>query len=160
MTHIEIAKLIVKQGNCEGIYCCHCPLGLGDWCCATHGQAREAKKFIEENDMEIIEGHGDNYVVNKATARKQRPVYSGVLKYFPLAIMEVAHASWAGSNQHHPGEPIHWDKDKSSDELDALVRHLCQADEKDDDGVWHMAKVAWRAMAYLERKLEADNAGL
>ena len=110
MTHIEIAKSIAKQGNCDGVVCRHCPISGFGVCSESAGQVREAKKFIEENDMEIIEGHGDNYVVNKATARKQRPVYSGVFKYFPLAIMEVAHASWAGSNQHHPGEPIHWER--------------------------------------------------
>jgi len=92
----------------------------------------------------------------KAVERKQRPVYSGVLKYFPDAIMEVAHCSWLGQQQHNPDLPLAWDREKSGDELDALVRHLMQADEMDEDGVLHAAKVAWRALAYLQKLLETN----
>jgi len=91
------------------------------------------------------------------TERKQRPIYSGVLKYFPNALMEVAYTSWIGNEQHNPGTELHWDKEKSKDEADALVRHLLQAGELDTDGVRHSAKVAWRALALLERELENDS---
>jgi hypothetical protein len=46
--------------------------------------------------------------------------------------------------------------DKSTDELDALMRHLIDhatGDEIDDDGIRHMTKVCWRSMAMLERIL-------
>lgn len=88
--------------------------------------------------------------------RKQRPVYTGVLKYFPDAIMEVAHCSWVGNEQHHPGAPLHWDKSKSTDEPDALVRHLMQAGTMDTDGVRHSAKLCWRSLALLQRELDAE----
>jgi hypothetical protein len=94
-----------------------------------------------------------------AQERKDRPVYSGVLRYFPLALMEVARVSAAGSAQHHPGEPLHWDRAKSTDEADALVRHLLEAGALDDDGIRHTAKVAWRALAMLEKELEAVATG-
>ena len=45
---------------------------------------------------------------------------------------------------------------KSSDELDALMRHLADhasGEEIDDDGIRHLTKCAWRAMAMLERTL-------
>ena len=61
---------------------------------------------------------------DKAAQRKATPVFSGVLKYFPNALKEVAKCSKAGNNQHHPDKPLHWDMDKSKDEYDALTRHL------------------------------------
>jgi hypothetical protein len=91
-----------------------------------------------------------------AKDRKQRPVYSGVLKYFPDAIMEVAFVSYIGNQQHHPDKDLHWDRNKSTDELDALMRHLICAGTKDKDGVRHSAKVAWRALANLQKEIEND----
>jgi hypothetical protein len=90
-----------------------------------------------------------------AQERKQRPVYSGVLRYFPKALMAVANCSWVGNEQHNPGQELFWNRAKSTDEADALVRHLLQAGEIDTDGVRHSAKVAWRALALLEKELEA-----
>jgi len=55
--------------------------------------------------------------------RKEYPLFSGLLKYFPDALMEVAHTSWIGNEQHNPGLPLHWDRTKSTDEADALMRH-------------------------------------
>jgi len=88
--------------------------------------------------------------------RKSYPVFSGVLKYFPDAILEVSLASKAGNDQHHPNKPLHWDRSKSGDELDALARHLIDAGTIDDDGVRHSAKVAWRALANLQKEIESD----
>ena len=88
--------------------------------------------------------------------RKEMPVFSGVLKYFPDAIREVAKTSWIGNQQHHPNKPLHWDRSKSGDELDALSRHLMEAGEIDTDGIRHSAKVAWRALANLQKELEEN----
>ena len=88
--------------------------------------------------------------------RKKIPVYSGVLKYFPDAIIEVARCSYAGNNQHNPDKPLHWDRSKSGDELDALARHLLESGTIDSDGIRHSAKVAWRALANLQKEIEKE----
>ena len=86
--------------------------------------------------------------------RKNIQIYSGVLKYFPDALMAVAQCSQAGNEQHNPGTPLHWDRAKSQDELDALTRHLMEAGTVDTDGIRHSTKVAWRALANLQKELE------
>lgn len=89
------------------------------------------------------------------TERKGVPVFSGVIKYFPDAIWEVAKCSKVGNDQHNAGEPLHWAREKSSDDPDALLRHLIEYDKIDDDGMLHATKVAWRALALLQKTLEA-----
>ena len=91
-----------------------------------------------------------------AKDRKDRPVFTGVLKYFPDAIMEIAKVSLAGNIQHHPDKPLHWDRDKSTDDYDAVARHLIDAGTIDSDGIRHTAKVAWRALACLQKEIEDD----
>tara|TARA_R110002126_G_scaffold237443_1_gene380955 strand:+ start:3010 stop:3468 length:459 start_codon:yes stop_codon:yes gene_type:complete len=89
-------------------------------------------------------------------ARKETPVFSGVLNYFPDAIREVSQCSFVGNEQHNPGKPLHWDRSKSGDEKDALTRHLLEAGTIDTDGIRHSAKVAWRALANLQKEIEND----
>jgi hypothetical protein len=91
---------------------------------------------------------------SESKARKRVPIASGVLDYFPDAIAEVARVSQAGNDQHHPGAPLHWDRSKSTDEADALMRHFMERGELDTDGMRHTAKVAWRALAMLQKELE------
>ena len=92
------------------------------------------------------------------TERKRIPIFSGFLAYFPLACAEVARCSQMGNGQHNPGEPLHWAREKSGDELDALGRHLLQAGTMDTDGIPHSAKIAWRALANLQKELEQQDA--
>ena len=76
--------------------------------------------------------------------RKTYPIATGLLDYFPEALAEVAHVSYVGNQQHNPGQPLHWDSTKSTDEADALIRHFLQRGTRDTDGTRHSAKVAWR----------------
>ena len=91
-----------------------------------------------------------------AAGRKSRPVASGVLDYFPDALVAIAHVSWVGNEQHNPGQPLHWDRSKSTDEADAMLRHFLQRGMMDTDGVRHSAKMAWRALALLQKEIEND----
>jgi hypothetical protein len=92
-----------------------------------------------------------------AKERKRIPIYSGFLRYFPRAVAAVAELSRIGNDQHNPGKPLHWDRSKSGDEADALMRHLMECDAVDKDGVPHAVKVAWRGMALAEKFLEKQN---
>lgn len=89
-----------------------------------------------------------------AADRKATPIATGVLDYFPDAIAEVARVSKAGNDQHNPGQPLHWAKNKSTDHADCIARHLLERGTIDTDGQRHSAKVAWRALALLQIELE------
>ena len=93
-------------------------------------------------------------VPTDTAARKAIPVASGCLDYFPNALLAVAELSRIGNEQHNPGAPLHWDRTKSQDEADALLRHLIDRGKVDTDGVRHSAKVAWRALALLQKEIE------
>ena len=90
----------------------------------------------------------------EAKKRKEQPLYSGCFAYFPDALLAVAELSFAGNKWHNPGQPLHWDRKKSTDQHDALLRHLIDAGTIDTDGIRHSAKVAWRALAALQLEIE------
>lgn len=56
--------------------------------------------------------------------RKEIPITSGVLRYFPAALAGVARISKAGNDKHNPGEPLHHARGKSMDHADCIMRHL------------------------------------
>ena len=98
--------------------------------------------------------------------RKQTPLYSGLMVYFPDALEEVAAVSWAGNEKHNPGEPLYWNRSKSTDEYDACARHLndrAQGMVYDEElskiagrKVHTMACTAWRALAALQKEIELE----
>jgi hypothetical protein len=88
--------------------------------------------------------------------RKDVPLATGVLDYFPDALAAVAAVSVAGNAQHNPGQPLHWAKGKSTDHRDSLLRHLVDSGRLDIDGQRHSAKVAWRALAQLQIEIEQE----
>jgi len=91
-------------------------------------------------------------------ARKTYPVASGVMDYFPDALVAVANVSYRGNEQHNPGQPLHWARGKSTDEADTMLRHFLQRGTVDVDGVRHSAKMVWRALAILQKEIEAEQA--
>ena len=91
-----------------------------------------------------------------AASRKTFPVASGVLDYFPDALVAVSNISYRGNEQHNPGQPLHWARGKSADEADTMLRHFLQRGTIDTDGVRHTAKMAWRALALLQKEIETE----
>lgn len=110
--------------------------------------------MINEHDIKDMKDYQQPLPSKEATQRKARPIASGVLDYFPLALAEVAYCSKVGNDQHNPGQPLHWAKSKSTDHADCLLRHLMERGKVDTDGVLHTAKVAWRSLALLQIELE------
>lgn len=81
--------------------------------------------------------------------RKTYPLYRGLMAYFPAALAAVAHHSWKGNEKHNPGLPMQHARGKSTDHEDCIMRHLMEGDYEG---------VAWRALALLQEKLEAEGA--
>ncbi len=103
------------------------------------------------------------HLPSDSTARKQMPIATGVLDYFPDAIAEVARVSWLGNEKHNPGQPMHWSRGKSMDHPDCILRHAIERGGFDvvvingvEHRVRHSAALAWRALALLQEELEQE----
>lgn len=105
--------------------------------------------------LEVVRKAACPHLPADPAARKSFPLASGLLDYFPDALLAVAHVSQAATDQHHPGELTHWDRNKSVDEANTLMRHFLDRGTLDTDGLRHSAKVAWRALALLQKEIEA-----
>lgn len=115
-----------------------------------HSYLNEYLRPIQENSENKM------LLPTDAKERKDIPITTGVLDYFPLAIAEVAKLSKAGNDQHNPGQDLHWNKSKSTDHADCISRHLIDRGSFDTDGQRHSAKLAWRALALLQIELENE----
>jgi Domain of unknown function (DUF5664) len=82
------------------------------------------------------------------------PMADGALDYFPNAIAEVARISYEGNLKHNPGQPTHWARGKSTDHRNKIVRHTVDSVQENEEGIEHAAQAAWRALAYLQEKIE------
>ena len=94
--------------------------------------------------------------------RKRVPLWSGLFRYFPDALVAVARLSWAGNEKHNKGQPLHWSRDKSNDHADCLLRHQMDTGtgEVDPDSKeLHEVEVAWRALAQAQLALERQRQG-
>jgi hypothetical protein len=100
----------------------------------------------------------DTALPTSAQERKDIPLMTGVIDYFTAALMEIAKVSKAGNDQHNPGQPLHWNRELSTDHADCIMRHLAERGTFDSDGQRHTAKVAWRALALLQTELEQAGA--
>lgn len=93
--------------------------------------------------------------------RKALPLYTFLTEYFFLAFLEVVRVAVAGDKQHlnNPGtSPIRWAREKSTDQMNTAMRHICDygtGQKYDVDGRAHLAKAIWRLSAQLQLDEEA-----
>jgi len=77
--------------------------------------------------------------------------------YFPDAFLAVVQVAVMGNEQHNPGEPLHWARHKSTDQMNAAFRHMWDhafGAQMDADGCYHLAKAIWRLSAELQIVIE------
>jgi hypothetical protein len=111
-------------------------------------------------NREMADNNHIQYLSTNSKERKETPIYSGVFKYFPKTIIAIAQQSQAGHDQHYDkDEPLHWNRAKSGDDADALLRHcldLIAAELSNDIEAMREAvgAIAWRACAVSEKILD------
>ena len=102
--------------------------------------------------------------IDESTLRKMQPIGTLIEDYFPDALRAVAAVAWAGDRKHNPGKPAdappEWNRDKSTDHVNCLARHIQGGagwDRIGDYEVLHAAEAAWRALARLQLIVELRN---
>lgn len=131
--------------------------------------------YCHQHNYHCVEGQeckfcvAENFILPRRNAprlpvdsaeRKNMPMYSGLLTYFPLALAAIAKHSKESNDKHNPGEALHWSREKSDDHLDCIVRHLADralAEARGDKpaALAEQRAIAWRALAQLELDEEA-----
>ncbi len=82
------------------------------------------------------------------------PMADGCLDYFPNALAEVSKISYEGNLKHNPGQPMHWNRGKSLDHRNKIIRHTVESKGDSEQAIYHAAQTAWRALADLQQKIE------
>lgn len=96
-----------------------------------------------------------------AKERKKWQLWTYQFEYFPDAFIAEVGVAVAGNDQHNPGQPMHWAREKSNDHLNTAFRHLFDYGSgivKDTDGQYHLAKAIWRLKARLQLDIEQERA--
>lgn len=149
----------------SGIECSDGPtMGALKRFCDIEGTYAESRAFPDPDGgyretlaPALPDGSYGSALPTDAAERKAVPIASGVIDYFPAALAEIAKVSKAGNDQHRAGKPLHWERGKSMDQADCIMRHFIERGTIDTDNLRHSAKMAWRALALLQ--LEMEEAG-
>lgn len=115
------------------------------------------REYQPEAASEIQSQTSDTSLPEDDSLRADFPMFDGLLAYFPNALAAVAEISKYGSEKHNPGEPMYWNRGKSTNHLDKVIRHAVDAGKKDTTGRRHSAYLAWRALANLQTEIEEQD---
>lgn len=154
MTEKELASLYDREranpsGPCPGC-------GYAEWpCpdeCPLYGKIEN--RGVPMSDKTVSLG-----LPTDDKARKRLQLWTFLMEYFPDSFLAVANVAIAGNEQHNPGEPLHWARGKSMDQMNTAFRHQWdygRGVKKDTDGQYHLAKAIWRLSAQLQLDIEAE----
>jgi hypothetical protein len=103
--------------------------------------------------------------------RKDYPLLSGCLKYFPAAIAGVANVSKIGNDKHNPNQELHHARGKSMDHGDCIIRHLMDTEDllaalnrgdniSKEQILLEVNQLTWRVLAYSQQLHEKFGAPL
>lgn len=106
-----------------------------------------------------------------SAARKEYPLLSGCLKYFPAALAGIAKISKQGNDKHNPGQEMHHARGKSADHGDCILRHITDTEDllaaynrgeavSSEQVLTEASQLAWRALAYSQQLHEQFGAPL
>jgi hypothetical protein len=172
MSRIEI----ICSAPCDEIWeadslpatCCKCGAVHGEFAEPSEADRRFAALGITPKHNPALPGPFDFLLQHWSTKptttiprdsqeRKSIPVYSGVVRYAPAALVCVAVVSRIGNDKHNPGQPLHHARGKSNDHPDCSLRHMIDgADEQSE--LEHAACEAWRALIRLQELCEKHGA--
>jgi hypothetical protein len=113
--------------------------------------AEETKAWREEVHIDDLIGESPSPLPIDDTERK-RVDLSLQWKLFPLATVALAEHIQGGGDKWCNGIP-EWDRSKSPDELQSLLRHAFESVVMKPTK-YILAAIAWRALARLEKFLE------
>lgn len=148
-----------------------CPAGArGEYFSDKHKREQGARGYGWKHDhFRKVKAHKPTRVATTlptdSTARKDFPLWRGLLRYFPAALAGAAKVSKLGSEKHHPGKPMHHERGKSADHADCILRHLMDFSEDygkgtglDESGVPQVDYIVWRACALAQEWHEQHGA--
>lgn len=94
--------------------------------------------------------------------RKRLQLWTFLMEYFPDTFLALVEVAIKGNEQHNPGQPLHWAREKSKDQMNTAFRHMFDYGRgviRDTDGQYHLAKAIWRLSAQLQLDIEKEQRG-
>lgn len=123
---------------------CHCPADI----CAAIPRDPKTGICVACGDFRELRDY-------TSAERKAAPVWAVMAEYFPDAFMALARLSKKANDKHNPGEPMHWARGKSTDQLDCAARHMLTPDRIDPEtGEIELVAAFWRLGAEVQLREE------
>jgi hypothetical protein len=122
-------------------------------------EASKAKHMLEKHGIGEKKALSPVGLPTEDAARKELQLWTFLMEYFPDAWLAVVNVAIQGNKQHNPGQPLHWARGKSTDQMNTSFRHMWdygRGVKRDTDGQYHLAKSIWRQMAQLQLDIEAE----